>query len=350
MKINFLIVGQGIAGTTLAHYLLKNNQSVAIVNSPQMSQSSKVAAGIWNPVVFKRLTKSWLADDLIPELMTFYGHVEDILQVKLITERNIIKPLSEKNEMDFWKKKAESENQFLDPDIYDDFILTDDDVIKSYSKVHQSGNLDIPEYLAKSKSYFMKYGPYLEEELDYEQLEVLESEVRYKNIIAERIVFCEGHLSRQNPYFHGVPMKPAKGEVLTIKCDGLKLGKDIFNKNFFIMPLGHHMYKVGATYEWQELNDLPTEKAKTDLTEKLKSVLQVPFDIIHHQAGVRPSMIDRRPVMGSSESFGHVMLFNGLGTKGVMLAPFFARHFTEFLLDKKTLNPEVDVRRFKPVK
>lgn len=346
MKLNFLIVGQGLAGTTLAHYLLKQNQSVAMVNSSPLSHSSMVAAGIWNPVVFKRLTKSWMADELIPELKTFYQDIEKTLQTDLITEREIIKPLSEQNEIDFWKKKAESDNPFLGKEIKHDFMLSEHDSIKTYSKVYQSGNLNIPEYLTKSKAHFMKYGPYLEEELDYELLEIADSEVRYKNIQAERIVFCEGHLISRNPYFNWLPMKPAKGEVLTIKCEELKLEKDIFNKNFFIMPLGKHFYKVGATYEWNELNDLPTEKAKADLTEKLKAVLHIPFDIIHHQAGVRPSVIDRRPVMGYSKLHQHVLIFNGLGTKGVMLAPFFAQHFADFLLNEKPLYPEVDISRF----
>ena len=141
-------------------------------------------------------------------------------------------------------------------------------------------------------------------------------------------------------------MKPAKGETLTIHSTHIKLKQDIFNKGFFIMPLGNNLFKIGATYEWNDLNDLPTEKAKEDLLKKLNSVITTPYKIIAHEAGVRPSVVDRRPVIGNHPKYDTVFIFNGLGTKAVMIAPFFAKQFVDFIQNKSRIDIEVSPSRF----
>src|SRR3954470_11553296 len=113
--IDFIIVGRGLAATTLAHTFYENGLTFKIIGDVNLSLSSKVAAGIWNPVVFKRLTKSWLADELVPELTDFYTYCEKELNASFITRRKIIKPFTEEQEKNLWLKKAKSENQFLDP-------------------------------------------------------------------------------------------------------------------------------------------------------------------------------------------------------------------------------------------
>jgi len=141
-------------------------------------------------------------------------------------------------------------------------------------------------------------------------------------------------------------MKPAKGETLTIESANINLNKDIFNKGFFIMPIGNNLFKVGATYEWQELNDFPTEKGKQYLIDKLNSVLSMPYSIISHDAGVRPSVIDRRPVVGAHPELDNLFIFNGLGTKAVMIAPYFTKLFIESLNRNQDINREVSPLRF----
>jgi glycine/D-amino acid oxidase-like deaminating enzyme len=282
---------------------------------------------------------------VLPVMHEFYTGCEKKLQRSFLTKRALVKPFSDDNEMSFWAKKAAG-NAYLDPGIYHGYSLSQADAIANYSKVLQSGNLHVPVFLQSSRDHFKAQDALLEEAFDHSGLEITATGVRYKHIDARYIIFCEGYLVHKNPFFRHIPMKPAKGEVLTIKCEGLLIDSDIFNKQLFILPLGNYLYRVGATYQWDGLNDLPTERAKTELLEKLRNILHVPFEVIHHQAGVRPSVIDRRPVLGRHHDHHQLYVFNGFGTKAVMLAPYFSGELAGFILEGRPLNGEADVRRF----
>lgn len=344
--LDFIIVGQGIAGSVLALSLIKSGYTVCVIDKQDLSLSSRIAAGIWNPVVFKRLAKSWLADEVVPELIRFYEFFEKELNASFVNKRFILKPFSEEQEKIFWLKKAESENEFLDKSIYEDFKVTDTYSIKSYSKVLQAGNIDMPTFLNATKNYISKHQQLIEESFDHHKLKRTEHGVEYQSVSAKNIIFCEGHLISKNPYFNWIPFKPAKGEVLTITCNDLHLENSIFNKGFFIMPLGNNTYKVGATYEWENLNDIPTESKKQELITKLNTVISTSYQIVKHDAGVRPSVIDRRPVVGCHPEFSNVYVFNGFGTKAVMLAPYFAKQLVNFIQHHSAIDAEINPARF----
>jgi glycine oxidase len=345
--IDFIIVGQGIAGSVLSLSLISAGYAVLVISTPNLSTSSKIAAGIWNPIVFKRLTKSWLADDLVPELQAFYGFWGKELNTTLIHKRSIIKAFTEEQEKKLWIKKSIEGNLFLDKHTYEDLAIDENYTVKSYSKVLQAGNLDVANFIETTKTYLENNQSYREEIFDYHKLKVTENEVNYNSLSASNIIFCDGHLITQNPYFNWIPMKPAKGEVLTIRSTAIKLKQDILNKGFFIMPLGDDLYKVGATYEWEQLNDIPTEKGKDELLKKLNSVLTSPYQIVSHDAGVRPSVIDRRPVVGHHPEYKNLYIFNGLGTKAVMLAPYFAKQLVSNIQNEMPIDEEVNPNRFR---
>jgi glycine/D-amino acid oxidase-like deaminating enzyme len=140
--------------------------------------------------------------------------------------------------------------------------------------------------------------------------------------------------------------KPAKGEVLTIYCKELKI-KSIINKDFFILPLQQPNYfKVGATYNWTDLSDNTSSEARNYLTEKIKLLIPFTFEIVKQEAGVRPATIDRRPLIGFHQTHKNLGVFNGFGTKAVMLAPYFSKHFCDYMENKTELFYDVDIKRF----
>jgi glycine oxidase len=350
-KVDYIIVGQGLAGTVLAHTLLKQNKSLLIVDLPSMSMASKVAAGLWNPVVFKRLVKSWMADDLLEYMDSFYPEVELLLNEKFYHKKQIVKPFSEQQEKVLWLKKTSEEiGKYLNPTIQSDFLT---DIIHNLigaAEVLNAGNIDTNVFLNASQAHFKSKHLLLEEAFDYNELILSSNEVVYKGIVAEKIIFCEGYKALDNPYFDWLPFKLTKGETLTIRIPLLHqkgLVSKVINKGVFVLPLGDGLYKVGATYEWEDLTDLPTEKGKTFLIGQLNKLLKVPFEIIEHKAGIRPTVKDRRPLIGLHTEHPNLGIFNGLGTKGVMLAPYFAKQFVDFLEMEIPLNKEVDIARFK---
>jgi glycine/D-amino acid oxidase-like deaminating enzyme len=349
-QADYIIVGQGLAGTILAQTLIKKGRSVIVIDDMELSKASKVAAGLYNPVVFKRLVKSWMADDLIPFMEEFYLSCEKEQKVKFYHAKQIVKLFTDENEKDFWLKKSNEEvGKYLSKTIQGHFLT---DVVFSpmgAAEVIHAGNLDTIKFLNSFREYFKTNEMLLEEKFEYNQLKISEDSVSYMDLMAKKIIFCEGYKALENPFFNWLPFKLTKGEVLTIRLEpgkGIPIDK-VINKGVFILPLGENLYKVGATYEWSDLTEIPTEKGRSELIEKLKKVLKVPFDIVDHQAGIRPTVNDRRPMLGLHPEHPALAVFNGMGTKGVMLAPFFADHFVKFLEENVPLNGEVSIERFK---
>lgn len=345
--IDFIIVGRGLAASVIAHTFHENNISFRIIGNQNLSNCSKAAAGIWNPVVFKRMTKSWLADEIIAHLNKFYTNVEQRVDKKLTTQRAILKPFVEEQEKKLWKKKASMElKDFLDETIYEpgSVELENCKVAGQYGLVKQSGNLNVPEFLKVTDDFFKEN--LIDEVFDHTQLQLNTGTVVYKNSIANNIIFCEGYLVKNNPFFDWIPLKPAKGETLEISAPDLKLGDQILNKNGFLMRLADGRYKVGATYEWADLTEGSTKKGLAELEQKLAQMINCNYQVTAHQAGVRPSSIDRRPIIGAHPEYKNLFIFNGLGTKGVMLAPYFAKKFVNFYLQKEALPNDIVVDRF----
>lgn len=345
-SVDFIVVGQGLAGSVLSLKLIEAGYTVKVIDRSELSSCSKVAAGIWNPVVFKRLTKSWMIDELLPELLNFYKQTETLFNTSLITERHIVKLFSEQQEVDLWKKKSVGElGNYLDRTIYNDQITGIKVSEFGYSKVLKSGNLDVKLFLELTQQFLKNKQSLLAEDFDFNELIISET-ISYKNTTAKNIVFAEGYLIKNNPYFKHIQFKPAKGEVLTVESKNLSIGNNIINKNAFLMQLKNDTYKLGATYDWNNLNENLSENAITELQDRFKKMAGSDLTIVKHEAGVRPSVIDRRPVIGSHPSYKNTYIFNGLGTKGVMLAPYFAQHLVDHIKLGEPILEDVNVSRF----
>ena len=309
--------------------------------------SSLVAAGMYNPIVFKRITKSWKADELVPYLNNFYPELEKHLKASFDTKIDILRIF----------KNWEQQNDFIaktEDDNYSEFINSeesktlDNNKVENnfgYGTVTQSGWINTKLMLSKYREFLEKEALILNEKFDFDSLKVETEKITYKEVTANKIIFCEGTQIQQNPYFNYLPMVPTQGEILTIKIENLSMDK-ILNKGFFIMPLGNNLYRVGATYNWKISHYETTEEAKAELIEKIKTVLPQEFEIVNHQAGIRPTVKDRKPLIGVHPEYKNLGVFNGMGTKGILIAPYFANHFSEFLEGNSELEKEVNIDRF----
>lgn len=344
---DFIIVGQGLAATALMHVFNDRGIEFVAIGKKDLSNCSRVAAGIWNPIVFKRMTKSWKADILIRELKTFYFECEKKLHTKFMFEMPILRGFNEKQEENLWLKKSKNE--------LEDFLIKEIrtgqnnefrhlNISMNYGIVTQSGYIDVKLFLDKSSEFFNN--KISDEKFDYEYLKLENGKVVYKNIVAKNIVFCEGYLIKNNPYFKWIPLKPAKGELFTISAKELKLKNFIYNKNAFLLPIGNSVFRVGATYGWNDLSESPTDKGNNELNKKTAELFSHEYEILSHEAGVRPSSTDRRPILGRHPKYENMFVFNGLGTKGVMLAPYCAKVFTDNLLHSESIEVEMNVSRF----
>ena len=76
MEIDFLIVGQGLAGSALGYRLIQEGKKVILVDQPEGNKSSRVAAGLCNPVTGRKMVKTWKGEFLFPEIIPFYQELE----------------------------------------------------------------------------------------------------------------------------------------------------------------------------------------------------------------------------------------------------------------------------------
>lgn len=328
--------------------LKQRGQDVTIVNDSSLPSSSKVAAGLINPVVFKRLLPSWKAAELLPFLLTKYQALEILLEQKFHHSVNITKVIENQHELETWKKRANAED--IRDYILEEIAIESPTGLKStdvlgYGEVVQSGYVDTTLFLTAAAEFFKKASCFIETSFSYNDIELTSAGLIYQGKNYDFLVFCEGFFVHRNPYFSFLPFKPVKGDVLTVSIDGYKNTK-VLNKNFFLLPLIDGTFRLGATYDWKNLDFKPSESAKEDLLNRVADYILGKIEVLKHEAGVRPSSEDRRPILGPHPEFPQLQVFNGLGTKGVMLAPFFAAQLANHLLHNAPIDEEVFVGRF----
>lgn len=344
-KVDTIVVGGGLAGSVLAYQLFSKGVDFVMFDA-SYPKASEVAAGMFNPVVFRRLLKTWMADELIPFAKDFYTKLETLLGANFYHPMKYFKILSEK-EKEFWLVRSATEEmkQYLSADIVYPKELTGIENQHGVSEVYQAGWVNLKLMLFELHQLFKRNSHLIQEQFNYKNLVIGDGNISYGSYTADRIVFCEGSSAVNNPWFQQVKYKPTKGEVLTIKSDSIKLSS-IVNKNGFVLPVGDNLYKVGATYEWNDLSSNITVDARALLEEKLSNITKASYEVVTQEAGIRPTTNDRRPVLGSHPNYPQMFLFNGLGTKGVLLAPYFAKHLLEHIYSGKQLHEEVDLARF----
>ncbi|MCB0587737.1 MAG: FAD-binding oxidoreductase [Phaeodactylibacter sp.] len=347
MTIDFLIIGQGLAGTLLAHFLEQAGQKVHVVDHYDKRAATRVAAGIINPITGRRYVKSWRVDDLIPFARKTYLELENELGIFIFHRRNILRALFNSREENDWLARAGEEG-------YADYMLDKPGLeayaemtvpAYSYGEVQHSAQVDVGVLADAYRSRLRERHAITEELFDYARLEVFSDSVRYGDIRAGAAVFCEGYRARHNPFFNYLPFGGAKGEVLLVRIPDVRFGK-ILKHRIFIVPLENGRYWVGSTYGWDYEDDSPTEQGRAYLEARLRDVLKAPFEVVDHRAAIRPTVKDRRPFLGRHPEFPSLALFNGLGTKGASLGPFWAKQMADFLTKNVTLEEDVDIGRF----
>ena len=345
--IDYLIIGSGLAGISFAEVALRNDKSIMVLDNNSQN-SSKIAGGLYNPVILKRFSEVWKAQEQLILMNEFYSFLENKLQCKVDFKRPILRKFFSVEEQNNWF--AASDKIALTPFLSTELIAKKYVGIDSphgYGEVLQTGYVDTALLLNKYKLYLNENNLFQEESFDYDALQIVSDGIQYKNIKAKHIIFAEGFGMHANPYFKHLPLDGTKGELFIIKAPQLDLDV-IVNTSVFILPLGDDLFKVGATYNWKDKTDLPTEEGKTELMERIKEIITCDFEIIDHFAGVRPTVKDRRPLVGTHQNHKTIHILNGLGTRGVMLGPAMAKALFENIELKIPLDKEINIDRFSP--
>ncbi len=346
--LDYIIVGQGIAGSMLSWFLMKANEKVLVIDKFNPSSASNIASGITNPITGRKFVKTWLADEMIPFAQETYRGFEELFKEDFYHPISIIKLFDSVKAQNDWSARSASP-EYLPYLKNESIIQLDKEKVKNDFggfEINGGSKLEADKFLSRYRNFLKEKNILQEEEFEFDELKAEPDSVSYKNIKASKIIFCEGANAIQNPYFKFFPFQLAKGECLIMRIENFYPDK-VINGQVFIMPMEEeNLYYIGSTHEWHFDDDEPSEKGKNELLGNLSTILTAPFEIVEHKAAIRPTVKDRRPFVGFHPEFKNVGIFNGMGAKGISLAPFFAQHFTENLIQQKPLMKEVDIKRF----
>jgi len=345
MLIDYLIIGQGLAGSILATHLIRAGKRIAVIDQRQKHTSSSVAAGLINPFTGPKMVKSWKFDELIAVGTDYYRFAEREFECDFFRERKIFRPFKSIEEQNDWYGKStlsgygEYIHRLCEPTENALFIHNPYGGLESRAWV-----LNVPVFLEATYAYLKNQCDYLEEQFDEDLLEIGQDSMRYRDLDTRGIVFCTGHHSVNSRFFHWLPLVPVKGELLNIKMT--VDFETIYNGSCFIIPQGDGVFRVGSTYDRKDISMEPTMEGKNQIIANLRQMTDQPFEVIGHWSGVRPETLTRRPLIGRHPEIQSMYIFNGLGTKGVSLAPYFAKEFVTKLIGGNYLHDEVDIKKY----
>lgn len=345
MKVDYIIVGLGLAGLAFAEELLRAKKTFIVFENNSQT-SSLVAGGVYNPVILKRFSPVWNAKEQLAIALPFYEKLESKFKLKFDEKLVIKKVFKSIEDQNNWfsafdkPKVAPFLDATLDKQKYPGILEA-----YHYGNVKEGGRIDTLLLIKTYRAYLKDNHSIRFEKFNHSEITFESNLIQYQDVEANKIVFAEGFGVKENPYFKHLPLDEVKGETITIHAPKLKIDF-LLKSTVFVMPLGGEMYKVGATFNHKDKTSNPSEEGKQELVEKLKKVIDVPFKIIAQAAGIRPAVKDRRPLVGIHKTYKNLAVLNGLGTRGVMIAPTVAKELFHHIEHNGNLDAETDIKRF----
>lgn len=343
---DFAIVGQGLAGTSLAWALHWLGRRVLLIDREEQNTASRVAAGLMTPITGQRfvLTPEW--NEYRAVAVRFYARIESDLGARIFRGQPMLRLFANADEREMFQSKSANEypdvvapNPPIDAALYD--------APDGGFEMREGGRLNVTAYLGRSREFFAQQGGYFRDDLDAASGVELSSGVvnlPAYGITAGRLIFCQGFAGRDNPWFAGIPFDSTQGDILTIRVHGLAEER-VVHRGIWLAPEGDGVFRVGATHRREPLDGRPTAAGREELCERLGSLLLRQFEVIDHRAAVRPILLGRRPLLGFHPQHPQLGYFNGLGSKGTLSAPFLAAHFADVLTGGVHLKSEFDLNR-----
>lgn len=349
--IDYLIVGQGLAGSLLAYELIQRKKHVHIVDDDHKKSSSIISAGIINPVTGKRFAITPQFDMFFDCAIRKYDELRMKFGARFFESKPILRIFQDESEQAHWQRKDDL-NLALDycqksnePFAYNPGLS---DPLGSVL-IGRSGFCYTATLLNTFKEYFQKKKCVSSERFLYDDLKLEQNNVMYKGDKYKTVIFCEGFQAQFNPWFEALLFNSVKGEILTIEME-MEMGSlsnVIINKGKWCAPLNNGKWMAGATYRWDAIDCEPTEEGRKEIVEALnENFCQREIRVINQKAAVRPVMADQKVVLGRHPEIPSLAIFNGLGSKGFLTAPYYASVLADYLDGICTIQHDISVGRF----
>lgn len=345
MIIDYLIIGQGITGTFLSRDLLRAGKKVMVIDESKPNTATKVASGVINPITGRRMVRTWEIEKLMPYAVEAYTALGKEIGASLIRQCNILDFHPTPQMVLAFAERQPIEKEYLripgDTTHWKQFFNFDFTV----GEIDPCWLIDLHTMLDRWRNHLQQKQLLIEERFDWNDCVVTKEQITWKNITAQKMICCEGVAGFHNPYFHLLPYARNKGQAIIVNIPGLPR-TNIFKQGISIVPWKDDLFWIGSTYEWEYADTEPSPDFRKKVSDQLKHWLKLPFEIVDHLASERPANMERRPFVGLHPVMESVGVFNGMGTKGCSLTPYFSNEFVNHLTNNTPLTPQADVRRF----
>ena len=334
----------------MALRLQQAGQSFMLVGSSQLPSAANVAAGIINPVTGRWMTKSWRFDDFAPEAADFYTEIGRLFSADLYHPLSALRFCLNTDDAKRAQRRSRNPRYANVLDEYDEASGEEAAFKNIYGsfRIRGAAYVDLPRFTELARKHFHSNRQYKDEVFKHKHLKKADTGWSYAGRSYDRVIFCEGAALNENPWFRGLPLAPAKGETLLCRSEGLELKGHLHHHGKWLLPYPDGSFRLGATYDENDLSQNPTEAARKELIEAFQDMINdsFPLEVLDQKAGLRPSTHDARPFLGVHRDEPGLYILNGLGSKGASLVPTLSRELLDFILEGTPLDPETDIHRF----
>lgn len=348
VNTDYIIVGQGIAGTMLSYKLMQAGKRVLVIDENDPASASKVASGVVNPVTGRRVVSTWMIDELLPYTRDAYTEIGELLGVSCISRKDILAFHATEQMQRAFLEKMDENGEYVSIVANEENYKQWFDFYHGIGVIEPAYLIDLETLLTHWRKHLQAHNSLLEERFECLGYRIENGLVYYKDIVAEKVIMCDGAAGINDPYFKRLAYGLTKGEALIVEIPDLP-PTNIYKQGYSIVPWKDGLFWIGSTFA-REYDDLqPTQAFRESVEQQLNSWLKLPYKIVDHIASQRAGTIERRPFVGLHPEHNEVGIFNGMGTKGCSLAPYFANEFTRHLLYGEPINELADVRRFEKI-
>lgn len=337
---DLLILGRGIAGAALAEACRQRGLSVHVFDRKQPGNATQAAGGAVNPMVLRRDSPCWGAARFMPSAQAFFRAWEARLGLHCWHGEPLVKLFADAKEAGQWAQallKTEAA-PFLASRPEPAIDAGPFRAPHGYGTVVQAARLDIPQLLDAQRAELLEEGALSEREVQQAELRKAGEWIAIGERKGRWLVDCTG------PFSDAPGIVPVKGETLTVRIPGLRLSHMVHG-GIGLLSMGGGLFRAGSTFKWTDVWEGPTPQARDWMLARLSEMLDAPVELVAAHAGVRPAARDRRPILGLTGP--RTAMFNGLGARGVMQAPWCANHLLDHLFCGRPLDAEVDAGRYR---
>ena len=358
MEVDYIIVGQGLAGSFLSWKLINAGKSVIVIDDASPFAASKVASGVINPVTGRRIVSTWMIENLLPYSFEAYSAFGSDLGVSLISQKNILDFHPTQQMQLAFKDKIPVENNYLRSNEDENKWKVFFNFNYGVGEINPCYLIDVSLLISTWREKLINTNAFFEEVFINEELKIVSSigneetgeteSVEYRGIKAKKVIFCDGAKGVNTPWFKLLPYAKNKGEAVIVEIDGLPRN-NIYKHGLSIVPWKENQWWIGSTYDWNFSDLNPTAIFRIKAEQTLRQLVKLPYRVINHIATERPANLERRPFVGLHPLHNSIGILNGMGTKGCSLVPYFSHELTEHLINNSPINPLADVQRFRKV-